>query len=226
MNQMPASDSSAGEGETARIVRYPNRRFYDRSQAKYVTLQEIAAMIRGGKNVSVRDSKTNDDLTSTTLTQIILDQHPERMGLLPVPVLHMMIRTNDVVLGLLREYFRQSLAYLDFWQRASALTPLTAPMKWLNTLLPGGPAASAPPPASTAEESPTVSASPLPVAALDAAGADLLLRRIAEMERRLNTLDSGRPDSNTDVPETQSGMSRSPARHRSARIRGQRQKKK
>src|SRR6516164_2749322 len=143
-NQTPGSSGGAG-GATATIVRYPNRRFYDSSQRKYVTLQEIANMVREGKNVSVRDSKTNDDLTSIILTQIILDQHPERMDLLPVPILHLMIRTNDVVLGMLREYFRQSLAYVDFWQRASAFTPLSASMEWLKALLPGGPAAPRPP---------------------------------------------------------------------------------
>jgi polyhydroxyalkanoate synthesis repressor PhaR len=190
------SDAGEGKEATASIVRYPNRRFYDRSQAKYVTLQEIAAMIRAGKNVTVRDSKTNEDLTSTILTQIILEHHPERMDLLPVPVLHMMIRTNDVVLGLLREYFRQSLAYLDFWQRASALTPLTAPMKWLNSLLPGGPAATVPPAAPTAESAAAVSGAPAP-----AAETDLLLKRIAEMERRLNTLNSGPAGGEATAPE-------------------------
>src|SRR5690242_10686884 len=111
---------NAGESETARIVRYPNRRLYDRTQGRYVTLQEIASMVREGKTVNVRDSKTNDDITTTILTQIILEHHPERMELLPVPILHLMIRTNGVTLGLLRAYFRQSLEYLELWQRASA----------------------------------------------------------------------------------------------------------
>src|SRR3954454_5444820 len=105
---MPAEESRTeartAEADTVRIVRYPNRRFYDRSQGRYVTLPEIAAMVRDGKAVSVRDSKTDEDLTSTVLMQIILEHHPERMGLLPVPVLHLMLRTNGVVLGLLREY--------------------------------------------------------------------------------------------------------------------------
>src|SRR5262249_17235142 len=70
--------ASATDTHTARIVRYPNRRFYDRSQGRYVTLREIAAMVREGKTVNVRDSRTGDDITSTVLTQIILEHHPDR----------------------------------------------------------------------------------------------------------------------------------------------------
>jgi polyhydroxyalkanoate synthesis repressor PhaR len=166
--------AGAAETEIARIVRYPNRRFYDRSQGRYVTLQEIAAMVRGGKTVSVRDSKTSEDITSTVLTQIILEHHPERMELLPVPVLHLMIRTNGVVLGLLREYFRQSLEYLEFWQRASALNPVAASMQWLNSLVPAVPMAGG---------------GQAPGAASGQTDAEALAQRIAEMERRLNAIE-------------------------------------
>ncbi len=182
--------------DTVSIVRYPNRRYYDRSQGRYVTLQEIAAMVREGKAVCVRDSKTNDDLTSTTLTQIILDQHPERMELLPVPVLHLMIRTNGVVLGLLREYFRQSLVYVDFWQRAAAFNPMGASVEWLKSLLPGPSAAGHTPPAAATS------------APADAAS---LAQRLAEMERRLNALD---PSAGKDeAPPAAAGTRRPGRRH-------------
>jgi polyhydroxyalkanoate synthesis repressor PhaR len=170
---MDASEQQAG-AQTVSIVRYPNRRLYDRSQGRYVTLQEIAGMVREGKAVNVRDSKTNEDLTGTILTQIILEHHPERMELLPVPVLHLMIRTNGVVLGLLREYFRQSLVYVDFWQRAAAFNPMGASVEWLKSFLPGAPAAGA---------------AQRPDAAAGQVDAESLARRLAEMERRLNALD-------------------------------------
>jgi polyhydroxyalkanoate synthesis repressor PhaR len=166
--------SGADETATVRIVRYPNRRLYDRSQGRYVTLPEIAAMIREGKMVSVRDSKTNDDLTSTILTQIILEHHPDRMALLPVPILHLMIRTNGVMLGLLREYFRQSLQYVEFWQRASAFNPMAASMEWLKSLVPA---------------SAMARDSQAPGAGSVQADANVLAERLAEMERRLNALD-------------------------------------
>jgi polyhydroxyalkanoate synthesis repressor PhaR len=202
---MPTGDQRREAGsagaEPVSVVRYPNRRLYDRSQGRYVTLQEIAAMVREGKAVSVRDSKTNDDLTSVILTQIILEHHPERMELLPVPILHEMIRTNSVVLGLLREYFHQSLAYLEFWERASALNPMAASVGWLKSLLPTRPVGGSGEP---------------PASAGGPADAEALARRIAEMERRLNALDrsAGKSEEDAAAPgaRRRAGRDRRPSR--------------
>jgi polyhydroxyalkanoate synthesis repressor PhaR len=170
---MPTSEQphEAAADEVVSIVRYPNRRLYDRSQACYVTLLDIAAMVRDGKVVNVRDSKTNEDLTSMILTQIILEHHPERMELLPVPVLHLMLRTNGVVLDLLREYFRQSLAYLDFWERASTFNPMASSIDWLQSLMPRRSAAEGPPAAGSQSQG------------------EILAQRLVEMERRLQALE-------------------------------------
>ncbi len=148
------------------ITRYPNRRLYDRSQGRYVTLQEIAEQVRQGATVRVTDSKTGEDLTHTILTQIILEQHPERMELFPVAMLHMLIGANDLALGLLREYLNQSLGY---WQMLQQATP-GPPLEWLRAFWPG-----LPPPAPKAE-------SPPPEASAEA---ETLARRVAELERRL-----------------------------------------
>jgi polyhydroxyalkanoate synthesis repressor PhaR len=199
---MPAGDQRKG-AEPVSIVRYPNRRLYDRSQGRYVTLQEIAAMVREGKAVCVRDSKTNDDLTSVILTQIILEHHPERMELLPVPILHQMIRTNSVVLGLLREYFHQSLAYLEFWERASAFNPIAGSVEWMKAFLPTQPAAGSGP------------------AASGPADAEALARRIADMERRLNALDPSAGKREEGVAEAGPASPR-PGTRRSGRNRGRR----
>jgi polyhydroxyalkanoate synthesis repressor PhaR len=138
---------------------------YDRSQARYVTLQEVAALVRGGKSVTIRDSKTSEDLTTAVLMQILMEQHPERMGSFPAPVLHLILRANDAVLGLFREYLRQSQAILEFWQRSASAGPLAAPMEWMKALLSGGPPPAAPP--------------------ADQALVDGLSRRVADLERRL-----------------------------------------
>jgi polyhydroxyalkanoate synthesis repressor PhaR len=155
-----------GEGTAAvpdlvEITRYPNRRLYDRSRGKYVTVQEIADTIRQGKTVSVRDSKTGADLTRSLLTQIILEQYPERMELFPVAVLHSMIRANTAVLGLLRDYFRQGLAYLEMLQRSAAVNPFVAPLDWMRLFMP-------------------VAGPPVPGPDVEALG-----RRIADLEHRL-----------------------------------------
>lgn len=128
--------SNGDADSTINIVRYPNRRLYDSSQARYVTLQEIADLVRQGKSVVVRDSKSNADLTCATLMQIILQQHPERMNLLPAPILHLMIRTNDLMLESLREYFRRSMQYLDLFQQASRFNPFSGSMELMKMLVP------------------------------------------------------------------------------------------
>jgi polyhydroxyalkanoate synthesis repressor PhaR len=154
---------------TVPITRYPNRRFYDRNQSRYVTLQEIAELVRQGKTVEVRDSKTGDDLTRSILTQIILEHHPERMDLFPVAVLNSMIRANETTLMFLRDYFRQALAYLELLQRSASVNPFALPMAWMRTLLPQGPqVADIASPAPTADDEPAA-----------------LARRVAELERRL-----------------------------------------
>jgi len=163
------------EGGPVRITRYPNRRLYDRTQAKYITLLEIADMVRQGKTVTVRDYKSGEDMTRTILTQIILEHHPERMDLFPVGVLNSMIRANETTLGFLRDYLFQSLGYLEMLQRSTPLNPLVLPMTWLRTLLPNVPL-------------PQVPASSTPAGEADAAA---LASRVAELERRLEELRAG-----------------------------------
>ncbi len=71
--QVPAADA-APEREPKVIKRYTNRKLYDTVESRYVTLDEIAAMIRAGAEVKVIDNRTREDLTSITLAQIIFEQ--------------------------------------------------------------------------------------------------------------------------------------------------------
>jgi polyhydroxyalkanoate synthesis repressor PhaR len=156
------------EGGPAVIVRYPNRRLYDRSEGRYVTLQDIEGKVRRGLTVAVRDSKTGEDLTRAVLTQILLERHPERMALFPVSFLHLAIRVDEGILGVLTEYVRQSLAYAEVLQHAAPGNPLLAPQAWLRAFLP--------------------TAAPHPDAE---AGLEAMARRLAELERRLEELGGG-----------------------------------
>ncbi len=167
-----AEESAESNLEPVLITRYPNRRLYDRSQARYVTLPEIAELVRKGRTVVVRDSKTGEDLTRPILTQIILEQYPERMELFPVSVLNSIIQANGTALRFLREYLQQSLTYLELLQQPAAVNPLLMPLHWMKAFLPNSPAG---PPAPATEPEP------------DAA---TLLRRIAELERRLDELQT------------------------------------
>jgi len=74
------------------IKKYSNRKLYDSSRSHYITLEEIAALIREGKQVKVVDSASHEDLTTVTLAQIILEEEKKRKSPLPVSFLHQLIQ--------------------------------------------------------------------------------------------------------------------------------------
>jgi polyhydroxyalkanoate synthesis repressor PhaR len=86
--------------------KYANRRIYDTSSSRYVTLEVLANKIRQGQEVKVIDAKTKADVTAFILTQIVLEQAKHNNALLPTPVLHMIIRYGD---NLLMEFFESYL---------------------------------------------------------------------------------------------------------------------
>jgi polyhydroxyalkanoate synthesis repressor PhaR len=73
------------------IKRYTNRKLYDTVESRYVTLDEIAHMIKGGAEVKIIDNRTKEDLTSVTLAQIILEEEKKRSQM-PLGVLREIIR--------------------------------------------------------------------------------------------------------------------------------------
>ncbi len=77
------------------IKRYPNRKLYDTEAKRYVTLEQITLMTRNGEDVQVVDYESGDDLTTLTLTQIILEQEKKSAdGFLPRSLLTSLIRTG------------------------------------------------------------------------------------------------------------------------------------
>lgn len=88
------SDAPTDKKEPVVIKKYANRRLYNTETSTYVTLDDLAAMVKGERDFVVFDAKTGDDLTHSVLTQIIVDQE-SRMGtqtLLPIPFLRQLIR--------------------------------------------------------------------------------------------------------------------------------------
>jgi len=140
--------------ESIQIRRYPNRRFYARSSKKYVTIGELEEMVRQGHTIEVRDSQSGEDLTRTVLAQIILERQPEKVALFPTPMLHFIVRSNEMMSQFLRGYFRDSLTYLEYLQKHGAAAPFSQPMHWMQAWLSGispgrqfgGPAAASAPP--------------------------------------------------------------------------------
>lgn len=78
---------------TRTIKRYSNRKLYDTTDSRYVTLQQIAQMIRNGDEIRVTDKSTQQDLTTATLAQIIFEEE-KRAPKLPVEGLRRIIRVG------------------------------------------------------------------------------------------------------------------------------------
>jgi len=77
------------------IKRYESRKLYDTEESRYVSLDEIANWIRQGQEVRVMDNATSGDVTSQTLTQIILDEGRRGTSFLPSELLHDLVRIGE-----------------------------------------------------------------------------------------------------------------------------------
>lgn len=77
------------------IKKYANRRLYNTGTSTYVTLDDLAEMVKGGEDFLVQDAKSGDDLTRPVLTQIIFEQESKGTNLLPITVLRQLIRFYD-----------------------------------------------------------------------------------------------------------------------------------
>lgn len=83
------------EESTGRVVkRYANRKLYDTRESRYVTLDQIADMIRQGEDVKVVDNNTKEDLTSVTLAQIIFEEEKKKHSFLPLAALRKIIESG------------------------------------------------------------------------------------------------------------------------------------
>ena len=91
------------------IKRYPNRKLYDTEAKAYVTLDGIAELIRVGDDVQVVDHESGEDLTTVTLSQIILEQEKRQVGALPKVVLTSLIQTGGDTLDMFKRSFYSSL---------------------------------------------------------------------------------------------------------------------
>ena len=177
MNNGPKNEGSKNDGPIL-IKRYPNRRYYARNTSTYVSLKEIEQMVQRGQTVEIRDSQTGDDMTQAVLTQIIMERHPEKMALFPTDMLHFILRSNDVMSDLLGDYFRQSLAYLEYLQKHNPAATLVDPMHWVRAWLE------------------SVSSTQVPtgqVTPADESESHLLAQRVRQLEERIEQLESGEP---------------------------------
>jgi polyhydroxyalkanoate synthesis repressor PhaR len=105
----------ATEKEPTVIKKYANRRLYHTGTSTYVTLEDLAGMVRQGEDFVVFDAKSGDDITRSVLTQIIFEQeNKEGQNLLPVTVLRQLIRFyGDSLQSLVPSYLEFSMNNLS-----------------------------------------------------------------------------------------------------------------
>lgn len=104
MNGEAAADSEAPPSQRRIIKRYSNRKLYDTKGSSYVTLLQIAQMIRDGEDVQIIDNASKEDKTDVTLALIISEELRERPRAIPISTLKALIRhRGERILTQLRE---------------------------------------------------------------------------------------------------------------------------
>lgn len=110
MNNM--AEKPTAKQEPVVVKKYANRRLYNTETSSYVTLDDLAAMVKAERDFVVYDAKSGDDLTHSVLTQIIVEQESNRGSdtMLPVPFLRQLIRFyGDSIEKMVPSYLQISL---------------------------------------------------------------------------------------------------------------------
>jgi polyhydroxyalkanoate synthesis repressor PhaR len=152
------------------IRKYSDRRLYDTGASCYVKLDDIARMVRHGIDVQVVNARTGKDLTSMTLTQVIMEDARARETALPLQLLRQLVKASDRTTHEFVSWYLNST--LDLYQKAQeavrvrvseAKSAVSSPLDFVRHLLAGHPWPPTP----------------------DAAEVEKLRRRVEELEARL-----------------------------------------
>ena len=175
------AQNNSDEPRTLEIRKYQNRRYYDSTRSRHLSLQQIHELIVEGYNIRVVDAKANEDITSKVLTQILLEFEPVKLDMFSNELLTRAIRVNDRLLkDFVDVYFRQ--AFEAFCGSQKQVDQMLRQAHHLTSVLPAAassaanflppwmpfsaPHTSAPAPASVSNEHPGSAAVQNEVAAL------------------------------------------------------------
>jgi polyhydroxyalkanoate synthesis repressor PhaR len=108
------SETTTKPAEPIEIKKYANRRLYNTGTSAYVTLEDLAAMVKTGEDFIVHDAKSGDDITRSVLAQIIFEQEGKQgQNLLPITFLRQLIRFyGDSMQMLVPRYLEVSIESL------------------------------------------------------------------------------------------------------------------
>ncbi len=99
------------EGDPVIVKKYANRRLYNTSSSSYITLDDLAGMVRDNVEFQVLDAKSGEDITHSILTQIIMDEEANGEQMLPVSFLRQLISMyGNSMQSLMPSYLEASMA--------------------------------------------------------------------------------------------------------------------
>jgi len=106
-----AKAASGAAGDAITIKKYANRRLYNTASSSYITLEDLARMVRENVEFQVLDAKTGDDITHSILTQIIMDEEANGEQMLPVSFLRQLIGMyGNSMQAMMPSYLEASMA--------------------------------------------------------------------------------------------------------------------
>jgi polyhydroxyalkanoate synthesis repressor PhaR len=125
------------------IKKYPNRRYYDATRSRHVTLQEVYDLVVEGHDVCVTDSRTGEDITNLILLQVMLEKDQPKLDVFPSSILHLMIRSNRQALhSVFEAYFGPFLKMMassqrqfDSYLRQTMGGAVRTPVDWANEMM-------------------------------------------------------------------------------------------
>lgn len=135
---------------TLKIHKYSNRRYYDVTCSRHLTLEQIHKLILDGHDVEVIESKSGEDVTIELLAHIMLEHDTSKLKVFTVELLHHMMRANDSIIHtFMDEYFNKAFVsflesqkavkqyFVEGEKRSSSpvLTPLEMGAKWADALM-------------------------------------------------------------------------------------------
>jgi polyhydroxyalkanoate synthesis repressor PhaR len=117
------------------VKKYANRRLYNTESSSYITLENLAEMVRQGRDFVVYDAKTGDDITRGVLTQIIVEEEGKGQNLLPITFLRQLIGLyGGSMQGLVPKYLEHAMT--SFAQQQEQMR--AAMQKTMGSLFPFG----------------------------------------------------------------------------------------
>jgi polyhydroxyalkanoate synthesis repressor PhaR len=109
--EAPPAGTAAAQKPPVVVKKYANRRLYNTESSSYITLENLAQMVREGRDFVVYDAKSGDDITRSVLTQIIVEEESKGSALLPTAFLRNLIGFyGDSMQSAVPRYLEQSMA--------------------------------------------------------------------------------------------------------------------